>query len=437
MQLPDALTALPQWVAYRIEKNDKGELTKVPYRADGRGKASSTNPDTWSDYKTALRGVIAHEFNGPGFVFNKGAGIVGIDLDHCINPETGEVEEWAAGVVARLDSLYGTSHLRERACTFIATARFPKAEKKDRLEMYDSGRYFTVTAQRYPGTPTTVNRRPDAVTALYTEWFAPEPSKPALPRPVRAEPHFLPNDSALLNKARNATNGHEFAALFDRGDVSAYNGDESRADLALAGRLLFWTGGDCDRSERLFTQSALGQRDKWQRADYRERTFSKAGEGMTEFYKQSDYTDLRGNRVNFQNPETDTQNTQNSGETDKNGNSVYSVYENQGNENSKMAWEPITPIGLNTLPTFPTDALPDWLRAYVEALATATETPADLAGLLALSACAFVCRENGGRLSFAGLDRTAQLVYDGRFAARYAQVGGIRPCAGTHHTSRS
>jgi hypothetical protein len=39
------------------------------------------------------------------------------------------------------------------------------------------------------------------------------------------------------------------------------------------------------------------------------------------------------------------------------------------------------------MPTFPTETLPEWLRAFVEAEAVATQTPADLAAMLALTVC--------------------------------------------------
>src|ERR1051325_7749877 len=51
-------------------------------------------------------------------------------------------------------------------------------------------------------------------------------------------------------------------------------------------------------------------------------------------------------------------------------------------------WESITPFGSQVLPPFPTDALPDWLRLFVESLAKATQTPTDMAGVLSLCACA-------------------------------------------------
>lgn len=51
-------------------------------------------------------------------------------------------------------------------------------------------------------------------------------------------------------------------------------------------------------------------------------------------------------------------------------------------------WEPPLPLGTAALPPFPLDALPPVLRAFVAALAVATQTPPDLAGLLALAALA-------------------------------------------------
>ena len=51
-------------------------------------------------------------------------------------------------------------------------------------------------------------------------------------------------------------------------------------------------------------------------------------------------------------------------------------------------WPEILALGPSPVPDFPTDALPEVLRAWVEAEAVATQTPADLAGLIALAVCA-------------------------------------------------
>lgn len=52
------------------------------------------------------------------------------------------------------------------------------------------------------------------------------------------------------------------------------------------------------------------------------------------------------------------------------------------------AWGPIVPFERVELPAFPSDVLPDWLRAFVEGVAEATQTPLDLAGMLSLAVLA-------------------------------------------------
>jgi replicative DNA helicase len=54
-------------------------------------------------------------------------------------------------------------------------------------------------------------------------------------------------------------------------------------------------------------------------------------------------------------------------------------------------WAPPAPFGATgSLPVFPVEVLPDWLGEYVAAVATATQTPPDLAGMLALAVLATV-----------------------------------------------
>jgi hypothetical protein len=55
-------------------------------------------------------------------------------------------------------------------------------------------------------------------------------------------------------------------------------------------------------------------------------------------------------------------------------------------------WEPPTPLrAAPALPTFPIDALPDWLAGFVRAEAIATQTPLDLPAMLVVAALATAC----------------------------------------------
>jgi hypothetical protein len=57
----------------------------------------------------------------------------------------------------------------------------------------------------------------------------------------------------------------------------------------------------------------------------------------------------------------------------------------------ERGWEPPVPLGVaGEVPAFPVEVLPGWLGEYVAAVATATQTPTDLAGMLALAVLATV-----------------------------------------------
>lgn len=85
------------------------------------------------------------------------------------------------------------------------------------------------------------------------------------------------SDDEIIERIRNSKQSERFSLLFDEGDISAYNEDDSSADMALMSMLPFWTGGNAAQMERIFDRSALAQRDKWKtRPDYRQMTINNA-----------------------------------------------------------------------------------------------------------------------------------------------------------------
>jgi putative DNA primase/helicase len=224
--IPDEMKILRQWVLWRAEQ--RGEKTsKIPYRADGR-RASSTNPDDWVTFGTALNICQARGYNGIGFVFREGGGIVGVDLDHVID-DAGNVESWAARVVRAFDS-YTEISVSGHGLHIICRGSIPggKGHRRGQSEMYDRGRYFTVTGRAY-GEPRPLREAQPAIDRLIG-WMnskkretttvnsnTPEKSK----SPYIGRRRYL-NNLELLEKARSAQNGEKFRALFDHGDVSAY-----------------------------------------------------------------------------------------------------------------------------------------------------------------------------------------------------------------------
>ena len=183
--------------------------------------------------------------------------------------------------MARLDS-YTEASQSGAGVHIIARGVIPsdkgRRDAKQGVEMYSTARFFVMTGQHLDGTPATIERRQSAVSGLFQEIFG-ERKQETKPAPTPVESLAL-SDSDLLNKASRASNGATFSALW-RGDfASAGFGSQSEADGALLALLYFWTGGDKDRSFRLFSQSGLN-RDKWERADYRESTWALVANGKT------------------------------------------------------------------------------------------------------------------------------------------------------------
>jgi replicative DNA helicase len=65
---------------------------------------------------------------------------------------------------------------------------------------------------------------------------------------------------------------------------------------------------------------------------------------------------------------------------------------NSANSAKQEVWGAVIRFDAPDLPPFPTDIFPDWLRAFVDAEAEATQTPPDLSGMLALSVLATCCQ---------------------------------------------
>ena len=204
--LPPALqelTRFPQWVTWRFGERD-GKETKFPYNPKTGELAAVDDSTTWASY--AVAEAVASRYNGLGFVFTAATGLVGIDLDKCRNPETGAIEPWARALVDRLASYTEISVSARGLHVFVRGTLPPGGRRKGAIEMYDQGRYFVVTGDHLPDTPTTIEERRPELAALHTEIFGP-PAAASSARPPRPpEPTDL-DDDAIIARAANATTG--------------------------------------------------------------------------------------------------------------------------------------------------------------------------------------------------------------------------------------
>lgn len=152
--IPADLVALPQWVCWRWEWIPAdGRWTKIPVNAANGRPASTTAPATWTTFVDALAFARRAGLPGVGFVVTEGDPFVGIDLDKCRDPQTGEIDAWAGQLIETFDSYteISPSGTGVRIWIRTTTGLLPDGshgKRKGKIEAYGAWRYFTVTGHR-------------------------------------------------------------------------------------------------------------------------------------------------------------------------------------------------------------------------------------------------------------------------------------------------
>ncbi len=264
-------------------------IAKAPTR-----RASSTDPATWGSLDDALDAVDNGKADGIGITLGPGARIVAADFDQCIDANgiiEPRVRDWIAQANSYTERSPSGAGIRILAW---ADSLPPGRRKKGHFEMYNEGRYVTLTGHHLPGTPTDLEERTEVFATLHADIFG-SPATEEQPEHAfddnlggLSDAEVFGNgldDDEIIALAKGAKNGDKFRALW-AGDFSKYP-SHSEADSALCYLLAFWTQKNAAQIDRLFRRSGL-MRDKWDslRGDqtYGASTIAKAIEQTTEVY---------------------------------------------------------------------------------------------------------------------------------------------------------
>lgn len=188
--IPERLADLEQWICWQAAERD-GKATKVPikpYHTNGTPNASATEAGHWRDLESAL---AFHESDrlrtdGIGFVFAPATPIVGVDLDDCRDPTTGKLMSWTQDIIDRLDSYSEVSPSGQGVHVIVEGELPPGRNRRGDVEMYDEARFFTVTADHIKGTPTSLERRQDALLGVHYEYVQSPPDAETAPVDLEA-----------------------------------------------------------------------------------------------------------------------------------------------------------------------------------------------------------------------------------------------------------
>ena len=286
--IPAEIKAHPQWVMWKAIKRE-GKVTKPPFMPNGE-YAKANAPETWSSFTTcrlAYKGKI-HGFDGVGYVLTEDDPFVGIDLDKCRCPAFDLILPWAQVIIDEIDSYTEASPSGKGIRIFASGAPLPpNGRKKGSVEVYDSGRYLTVTGNHIPGTPKNIQNRSEKVLSFHERYFGSIQESIAPTLTVQSGTDL--DISERLQKAFSSENGEKVKRLFE-GDKSGYP-SQSEADIALCSYLAFWLNRDPSMIDQAFRRSGL-MRQKWDETHFADgqtygksvitKAISSCGESYTE-----------------------------------------------------------------------------------------------------------------------------------------------------------
>jgi hypothetical protein len=377
--IPRALAELPRWVCWkwiwREDDKGKGSWTKPPINAKTGNEAKTNDPTTWVTYSEAMAAYrLKKEYAGVGFVFCDDDGIMGVDVDGCLWP-CGSLTPTAEAAVQHFGDSYCEVSPSGAGLKFIIQATIPggksgrKNPKLD-VEAYQSGRYFTVTGRRWPGSSSSILWKQKALDqwseSVFRSAKVDDKTDNTPATPVSA------GVMEIVEKASASRNGDKFRKLW-AGDCSEFNDDQSSGDLAFCSMLAFWCGGNANLIDEVFRASGL-MREKWEREDYRTGTIKKAVDGCREFYpwdRQGSKKSFVSNVIESCNPDPEADQ-----EPDPEP------------DPDSQAWPNLIPIAGPEPEPMECSDFPPCIAGIIEAVVEFAEVPVELPGLMALGVLA-------------------------------------------------
>ena len=270
---------------------------KAPINLKNGNYAKSTAPETWVDFKTAttlapnLKNVL-----GLGIILGDTdlGNLAGLDIDNCVD-ENGNICSEAQEIIDKFDtytefSPSGTGiHMLFFAIKKTKTCKLSVFTWCDRIELYDCSHFFTLTGK-------IINNKPIKHRQSACDWLVEKHYKPY----EQADNEFNSDGSysyAPENKPQcdgdkkdeefleiGLNSDDKFRELYNGGRP---NGDESRDDLAIIGKLMYWLNNNIELVISKFLKSPyVNSKDekhkkKLQRKDYIERTIKKVKNSST------------------------------------------------------------------------------------------------------------------------------------------------------------
>lgn len=256
-------------------------LQHYPYWLVTQGKRPVC-PSRWNDadrlmtFEGALDRLSSRRSaDGIAYAFQQDGPFVGVDFDDVRDPETGQVESEVEELIFELNSYTEVSSSATGLHVLLTGERDQRYLTKGdigtgHLEVYDSNRYFILTADRYQPPELPANPKPadKAFTSMESNYLEsrnrgnavdPEGSDvDNLIESLEMDAKWEEKDSSLPTpeqvRATACESDPQFADLWHGSAVDGIT-DDSKLDLKLVARLAYWCQQDPQLMDRCFRAS--------------------------------------------------------------------------------------------------------------------------------------------------------------------------------------
>lgn len=301
-----ALSAYPQWVAWRKEPLPNGKTKKLLINPHTGYPASSTNETTWGTAEQVQEFCTRNTDHYIGFVFTESDPFFFVDIDNAYDGT--DWNDWSKYLLSCFPEAFVETSQSGRGLHIIgigSKAADMGCKSDHDWDIYTEGRFVALTGT-YPSGDAGKYDHTAMCQQLSLEYLKPEHNVTGAwtTEPIEGYNAQLTDDELIAKAMKSGEDlkrvytGEAGKALFkdlwnrdldvleqcypnDQGDGI----DWSRVDSAACTHLAYWVGKDCERIERMMTESPLC-RDKWEnRPKYRESTIIKACSVCKETYQ--------------------------------------------------------------------------------------------------------------------------------------------------------
>ena len=255
--IPSLLQARDQFLVWGYTLFDE-KWTKPPTDARDGSAGSSTRRSTWSPFEVVVNVYRSGRWDGIGYALANDDPFYAMDLDNCFL-ESGEINPFAQAIVDRTRGyLYWERSPSGKGLRGFGIGTLPPGRrKKQEFEIYSEGRFVSVTGQVFDGCDQIGGDSTELVVEIHREQFG----RSEFARPTQPSTTPPGEDLEIVDRCRRFKSGPKFERLM-MGSTADYGGDDSAADAALIGYLLFANGGDAEQAVRIASNSGLW-REKW------------------------------------------------------------------------------------------------------------------------------------------------------------------------------